>query len=262
MDGVLNRKKWIMKWIIRFLQILYAIYAFIWFVALMLIVFIISLALPICSPTKRSNILYVLCRIWATIWLAVVGIRHKRIYVSPHNKKKSYIFVANHSSYIDIVQIMMALRQPVRILAKSEMARIPIFGNIYKNATIMVDRKNAETRAHSIKRLVQVLKMGISIFIFPEGTFNEDAAKPLKHFYDGAFKIAIETQTPIKPVIFPDAVDRLHYRHITALTPGKLRTIYLEEIPVNNYTINDIAALKQHLKDVMEKGLRTHRMYK
>lgn len=250
-----------MKWILRILQLLYVTYAFICFFLLMIIVFLLSLTLPLCKPVKQANILYILCRCWARIWLTVIGIKHKIIFEYTHHKKRSYVFVANHNSYMDIVQIMMAIQQPLRILGKAEMARVPIFGYIYKNATIMVDRRNAETRARSLKKLLEVVKQGISIFLFPEGTFNEDPTKPLKNFYDGAFKIAIETQTPIKPIIFPDAVNRLHYRHITALTPGKLRTIYLQEIPVNDYTINDVALLKQHVKEVMEKALRRYKKY-
>ena len=251
-----------MKFILRILQLLYATYAFTCFFVLMIIVFLLSLTLPLWSPIKRVNILYTLCRWWSRIWLAVIGIRHKIIYEYPHDKKRSYVFVADHNSYMDILQIMMSINQPLRILGKAEMSRVPIFGYIYKNATIMVDRRNAATRAKSIKKLIQILQQGISIFIFPEGTFNEDPTIPLKDFYDGAFKIAIETNTPIKPIIFPDAVDRLHYKHITAIIPGKLKSIYLQEIPISNYTINDVAVLKQHVKDVMEKALRKYRVYK
>jgi 1-acyl-sn-glycerol-3-phosphate acyltransferase len=104
------------------------------------------------------------------------------------------------------------------------------------------------------------MQRGISIFIFPEGTFNE-TGKPLKDFYDGAFRIAIETETPVKPMLFIDTIDRLHYSNIFNLTPGYNRTIFLREIPVEGLTKKDVQALKQKVYDLMEAGLRKYRDY-
>jgi len=79
--------------------------------------------------------------------------------------------------------------------------------------------------------------------------------KPLKEFYDGAFKIAIETQTPIKPLIFLDAVDRLHYKSIFSFKPGKLRTVFLEEVKTEGLGNEDIQELKQKVYAMMESAL-------
>ncbi len=87
---------------------------------------------------------------------------------------------------------------------------------------------NASNRARSVIKLKAVLKKNISVVIAPEGTFNM-TDKPLKEFYDGAFRIAIETQTPIKPILFLDAYDRLNYKSIFSFTPGRSRAVYLEE---------------------------------
>jgi 1-acyl-sn-glycerol-3-phosphate acyltransferase len=99
-----------------------------------------------------------------------------------------------------------------------------------------------------------VLKRGISIFIFPEGTLNE-TGKPLKDLYDGAFRIAIETQTPIKPILFLDSYDRLSYKSFLSLTPGRSRSIFLEEIPVDGYTMKQIGELKARVYEILEKKL-------
>lgn len=78
---------------------------------------------------------------------------------------------------------------------------------------------------------------------------------PLIPFHNGAFRIAIETQTPIKPLLFLDAVDRMHWRNIFTITPGKLRTVYLKEISPEGYTLQQVDALKQKVFDLMEKKL-------
>ncbi len=93
------------------------------------------------------------------------------------------------------------------------MTRVPVFGFIYKNAIVTVDRSDAAHRAASLKILKSVLNKGISIFVFPEGTFNETSA-PLKEFYNGAFKLAVETQTPVQPVLFLDTYKRMHYSSV------------------------------------------------
>jgi len=80
-------------------------------------------------------------------------------------------------------------------------------------------------------------------------------AKPLKEFYDGAFRLAIETQTPVKPVLFLDAYRRMHYRSLFSLTPGISRILYLPEIPVAGYTLNEVGKLKQEVYAIMEAKL-------
>ena len=111
-----------------------------------------------------------------------------------------------------------------------------------------------------MRALKATLDREISIFICPEGTFNM-TDKPLKDFYDGAFRIAIETQTPIIPVLFIDTVDRLHWRSIFSLNPGKNRTVFLKEITVDEYGMNDVNVLKTKVYTIMEEGLKRYRKY-
>src|SRR5690606_10156480 len=131
-----------------------------------------------------------------------------------------YIFVSNHISYLDSAVLVKAYRQPLRPLGKVEMSKIPVFGFIYRNAIVTVDRSNPDNRAASLRVLRSILSRGISVLVFPEGTFN-DTRRPLKDFYDGAFRLAIETQTPVKPVLFLDTYRRMPYTGVLTLTPGR-----------------------------------------
>lgn len=198
---------------------------------------------------------YVLCRWWAACWYFLVLIKHKEIYEVPHNRNRHYIFVANHASYFDIPSSVRCMHQPVRILGKYEMIKYPVFGLIYRAAVISVDRRDADRRAKSVRALKAAIAKGISIFIFPEGTFNE-TANPLKDFYDGAFRTAIETQTCIKPILFIDNSRRLHQKSIFTLTPGISRCIFLDEVEVDRFkTKEDVQLLKQKVYAIMEEGL-------
>lgn len=248
-----------MKILLKPLQIIYCIYALIIFIILMFI------ALPFvvvasAFGVKGGNFIYKVCLVWTRIWYFFIAIRHKEIYEAPHDKTQQYIFVANHISYMDIPPIVAAIKQPLRVLGKYEMIKVPVFGWIYKAAVILVDRRDATRRSKSVRALKAAINHGISIFIFPEGTFNI-TEKPLKDFYDGAFRIAIETQTPIKPLLFVDTIDRLHHRNIFELTPGKCRVVFLDEVEVKDFTMNDIQQLKQHVYRLMEDGLKRYRKY-
>lgn len=243
-----------MKHLLKPFQILYCIYAFTIFVALMLVIFPFALIASFFGRIRGGNAVYRLCMLWGDCWLPLVGIIHKNIYESREPKDTQFIYVANHISYMDAPVIVKTLRRPIRPLGKYEMSKIPVFGYIYKNTIVTVDRSSAEARARSVRQLKAVLRKDISIFIFPEGTFNT-TGKPLKEFYDGAFRIAIETQTPIRPVLFLDAYNRQHYGSVLSLNPGRSRSVFLEPVPVQGYTMQDVQLLKQEVFDRMERKL-------
>jgi 1-acyl-sn-glycerol-3-phosphate acyltransferase len=247
-----------MKPVVKFAGYLYTVYAFLLFVVLLLLVFLLAFIASFLGRIKGGNFIYRICSYWADIWLPMIGIRAKRLYAAPHNSSRQFIFVANHISYMDVPMFVKAIRQPVRALGKYEMSKLPVFGFLYRNAAVMVDRSNTENRAKSVMVLKSVLRKGISIFIFPEGTFNT-TGQPLKAFFDGAFRIAIETKTPIKPVIFPDTFNRLHYNSVFSLTPGICRAVYLEEVGVEGLGPEDVAKLKNRVVAIMETALLQYR---
>ena len=204
---------------------------------------------------KGGNFIYGLCHIWADVFLFMMGVRQQYIYERKPDAGKQYVFIFNHIAYIDIPFLMKAIKkQRFRVLGKAEMTKIPLFGFLYRNTVVLVDRDNAHNRAKSVMQLKSVIKKGISVVISPEGTFNM-THRPLKEFYDGAFRIAVETQTPIKPILFLDAYDRNNYKSIFSFTPGKSRIVYLEEIPVDGLTVKEVRYLKEKVYKIMEEKL-------
>lgn len=204
---------------------------------------------------RGGNFIYKLCSLWARSLLFLTAIRHKNLYESPHDPTQQYVFVFNHISYLDAPALLISFRkQHFRVLGKADMGKFPLIGFIYRNAAVLVQREIAMHRAKSVLILKSVLKKGISIVISPEGTFNI-TTYPLQKFYEGAFRIAIETQTPIKPVLFPDNFDRLNYKNIFSLCPGVMRAVFLEEIKTSGYTEMDINLLKEMVFKKMEEGL-------
>ncbi|MGC4099884.1 lysophospholipid acyltransferase family protein [Ferruginibacter sp.] len=244
-----------MRYFLRFIQVIYCIYAIIIFVSFLVLIFPLVVVASFFGKIKGGNFIYMLCHLWADFFLFMIGIRHQYIYESPLDHQKQYVFVFNHIAYLDIPFLMKAIRkQQFRVLGKAELAKVPVFGFLYRNTVVLVDRNSAANRAKSVLQLKSIIRKGISIIISPEGTFNM-THQPLKEFYDGAFRIAIETQTPIKPILFLDAYDRNNYNSLLSFTPGRSRIVYLEEIPVEGLTIKDVKTLKDKVYKVMEEKL-------
>ncbi|HVS97409.1 MAG TPA: lysophospholipid acyltransferase family protein [Puia sp.] len=238
---------------------LYCLYALVLFIAGMVLVvpFVAFFALQ--GEKKGGDRIYRICRWWDVSWLTLIAIRRVLIYESVPDPARSYIFVSNHISYLDIPMILRAVtRDSLRVLGKAEMAKYPVFGYIYSRAVVMVDRSSMQDRSRSVRDLKTALSNGLSIFIFPEGTFNETGA-PLKEFYDGAFRIAIETQTPLQPIVFLDTYNRMHYSSLFSLTPGRSRAVFLPAVEVGGLKPGDVPELKQRVYRLMEQAIIRYR---
>lgn len=244
-----------MQFLKRIVTACFSIYGFAVFLVFMFLLLPLFIVCFFLGRIRGGNMLYKICHFWADAFFFFVFIQHKKIFEEEYDNSKQYVFVSNHISYMDIPMMMKAIRHTnVRILGKAEMAKVPVFGFIYKQGGIMVYRDNADKRKESIKELIYFINKKISIFICPEGTFNTTHL-PLKNFYDGAFRIAIETQTPIQPILFLDTYDRLHYHSIFSLTPGKSRSVYLPGTSTEGLTLNDVTCLKEKIFKQMEAAL-------
>lgn len=244
----------IFETLMKIFKVLFSLYAMTVFVALMLIIFILALPTIFMRQVAAGKYVYWLCSFWSDIWFFLIFIRTKKIDIRLFNKDEKYIIVPNHISYLDIPVLVNVFRKPVRPLGKEEMVRIPLFGFLYRKVAVTVDRSSPENRTKSVITLKSIINNGISILVFPEGTFNM-TDQPLKEFYNGAFRVAIETQTPIKPVLFLDTFDRMHYGSVFSITPGKCRVVYLPDIQVERLTADDVEALKKKTFDSMWQKL-------
>jgi 1-acyl-sn-glycerol-3-phosphate acyltransferase len=241
-----------------FLSKIYTIYALFWFALFTLLAFPLALIFSFFGKRKGGNLICFMGRIWADIWYFLLGIHHENIFESSYDPSRNYVFLFNHISYMDIPCLFKAIRkQPFRVLGKEEIKKIPVFGFIYSRGAVMVDRSNTIRRAKSVRVLKSLLKHHISIGIFPEGTFNE-TGKALKSFYNGAFRIAIETQTPVKPVLFLDNYTLLNYHELLSLKHGKSRAVFLEEISPEGYSLQQISLFKQKVYSIMEAKLKDY----
>jgi 1-acyl-sn-glycerol-3-phosphate acyltransferase len=216
-----------------------------------MILFLPFFLIPPLFGDKAVVITYFFLRLWSWLFSKLNFIPYE-IHGREHIKNKSYIYVSNHTSFLDIPGLCLALPGQFRPLAKKELLKIPIFGWIASTAAVIVDRSSHDSRVKSLEHLKQIIAKGISILIFAEGTQNR-SNEILQPFKDGAFRIALETKQPILPIMIMGA-GKLMPPGKFKILPGRIKIVIGEEIPVDDYTTMDLQQLKSKVFDTM-KGL-------
>lgn len=210
--------------------------------------------LPLLFKLNGNQLSYYGLHLWAQGFCSFSGIRY-RIRGQQHlQADQSYIFTPNHAFYLDIPALPLIAHRSFKPLFKKEVGHIPVFGLVAKAVTVMVDRSDAEHRRRGVIKLTQALQAGTSLVVFPEGTVNK-ANKPLNTFYDGAFRIAIETQTPIVPVIIVGAAACMPPRS-RFMKPGLISIEILPPVPAAGPQTSELPKLKAKVFAIMEERLR------
>lgn len=236
----------------RVIQSLYTFWVVLVFFAFMLLLFPFIL-IPFLAGSRFTGIGYRFLWLWAWLFSKFTFIRYRitgRENI-PHNK--ALIYVSNHTSFLDVPGLRLLIPGEFRPIAKKELLKIPGFGFIVKAATVVVDRSSAESRKKSVEQARAVLNKGISMLIFAEGTQNR-TRELLQPFKDGAFRLAIETQTPIVPVVVIGAA-RLMPPGKLQLLPGTISVVAGKPIAVNGLQQDDLTALKTRTFEVMKAML-------
>ena len=228
----------------------------IWFYVLSafpVILLFIPLAIFLLLPNGYRHLYWVARNIWSPFVLIGMGFKIKRLNTFPPDNR-SMILVANHTSYIDIMLMFRMRKKPFVFVGKKEIVKIPIFGYLYKKAVIMVDRSDPVSRFAVYGRANKMLDKGYNVCIFPEAHYWDDIVL-LQEFKRGAFKIAIDNQLPIIPIIFYD-LKLKHPWYPKFGSIGKLRVKVLDKINVDNLSENDIPSLTKKaftiIKDELE----------
>ena len=216
---------------------IYSVYSLVVFFSLAVVALIFYLLISWLPERQRLVAIFRINSVWQAIWCILSGVRVKVLNPEGRDPSATYIFVANHSNMLDILIAGGSIIHPYRPLAKKELFYIPIMGWVLRFMCLGVDRKHMQSRRKSFQEMVKKLKKGISILIFPEGTRNR-TDKPLKPFYDGAFKLSIETGFPVLPIVFLNARS-LQPVDTIRLYPGKIFVKYLEPVyPAEDQLMN------------------------
>ena len=247
-----------MKYIKGFLVLLWR--AWMIFLSLSYVLVIgVFIVLPLSYFDKTFPYIYPLVRFWGKFLLYGTGftVDYKKHVALDSNR--NYVFVANHSSIMDIMLMFTILKDhPIAFVGKAELLKIPIFGKIFERFCIPVDRTNARSKANVYPESIKKLKENRSIFIYPEGgvTNQKEFEIYLDSFKNGAFNIAIETKTPLA-VIAIHGLNKMFPFNWFRGYPGKIKVRLLTIFETNNLEINkDREALKEAAFNTILKDLQ------
>jgi 1-acyl-sn-glycerol-3-phosphate acyltransferase len=222
-----------------------------------MIVLLPGILLPFILGQSLGWVGYQFLKLWSWIFSMLTFIHYKSYGRENFVKGESCIYISNHTSYLDIPGLCLTIPGDFRPLAKKELLRIPVFGWIAQTAAVIVDRSSGRSRKKSIERLKTIVANGISILIFAEGTQNR-TQDPLQPFHDGAFRIAVDTQQPILPMVIIGA-GTLMPPGKAYIEPGNVKIIVGKKIETQDLTLDDIPALKQKTFDAMKDMILQNR---
>jgi 1-acyl-sn-glycerol-3-phosphate acyltransferase len=221
-----------------------------------MLLFLPGIVLPAFFGPRAVAVTFFFMKLWSWIFSKLTFIRYEMIGREKITKGKAFIYVSNHTSFLDLPGIAMTIRGQFRPLAKKELLKIPVFGWVTRATCVVVDRGSQESRKKSLNYLKKILSLGINILIFPEGTQNR-STELLQPFKEGAFRIAIDTQQPLLPMAVVGAGELMPPGK-GKIKPGLIKIIVGDPISVAGMSQNEIGDLKDRTTEIIKEMILTN----
>ncbi|MFL6216788.1 MAG: lysophospholipid acyltransferase family protein [Blastocatellia bacterium] len=210
-------------------------------------------------PFDRSGAMQHWCARW---WCRLVAWSiFARIRVHGTDKlrrNETYVYMANHSSLIDTPALFAYLPYQFKIMAKKELFYIPFMGwHLWTSGNFPVDRSDGRKTAKSLRKVIEGIKGGKSLAVFPEGTRTPDGY--LQEFKPGAFKIALRAGVPIVPVTIRGTFELLP-KTTLAPRPGRVDVIIGEPIATEGYSEKQLPELIARVRAAIQANLNAPRV--
>lgn len=167
--------------------------------------------------------------------------------------QETCVFIANHSSILDIPILLYAANRNLGFIAKKELLKTPIIGYWLKNSKcVPIDRENSRAAIESINEAVKNIKEGNTMVIFPEGTRNKEGK--VGAFKKGGLRIATKSKAPIVPV----SIDRASraFEDNRKFIPTKIKVVFGKTIYTKNLSKEEEANLADNLRDTIMSNLK------
>lgn len=173
------------------------------------------------------------------------------------DKKCSYVVVANHQSFFDILVVYGRLGIDIRWVMKMELRKVPFLGAASeKVGHIFVERSDSKTSRASLEKAKQRMKPGTSVIFFPEGT--RSVTGELGEFKKGAFHFAFDLGLPILPITII-GTDKILPPTTANLFPGRATMIVHNPVDISGYGRENMDKLISDVKKIIESGKQQNR---
>ncbi len=205
---------------------------------------------------KKGELPHKIARVWSRSILFSSRVKVTVKNLSNIDISRSYIYMSNHQSNFDIPVLLAHLPIQFRWLAKTELFKIPIFGFAMRRAGyISIDRSNLRSAVMSLKKAAKIIKRGVSVIIFPEGTRSRDGS--ISSFKKGGFVLAIESGVPIVPVVI-HGTWAIMSKNRLRINPGKVVLEIGRPIKTSDYNMKTkdelLVRVRQTICESFEKG--------
>jgi len=228
---------------------IWALWGLLSFVSTFIIIFFPAMVCYLLPEVLGQTYFIYISRIWMRVWLFLIGcplrVTGKENFIKGH----VYIITFNHNALLDVPLSCPFVPGPNKTIAKASFAKVPLFGWFYTKGSVLVDRKDEKSRIQSFETMKAVLAAGIHMCIYPEGTRNR-TSEPLKQFYDGAFKLACDTEKEIIPAIIIGTKKAMPISKTFYLLPVRLKMHFLPAVSSKNIGVKE---LKEKVFEVMRK---------
>ena len=195
---------------------------------------------------------YTIPHYWAKLWCVLMFVRIEVRGRENIDSKTSYVFVANHQGAYDIFLIFGYLNHSFKWMMKKSLEKIPFVGYACKvSRHIMVDRSSAAAIQRTMDNAKHILKDGMSLVVFPEGSRTPDGK--IKPFKRGAFMLAAEFRLPIVPLSI-DGSFAVMTKNSYAINPGKIILTIHKPIPPLPASADDSKAA---MESMMQESFNT-----
>jgi 1-acyl-sn-glycerol-3-phosphate acyltransferase len=188
------------------------------------------------------------------LWLRLSGARIGVSGLEHLNPRESYVFIANHRSFLDTATLFCFAGRRIGLLAKKELLKVPILGYGMGFVNVLaIDRSNRERAMQTTKAATERLRAGVSFGVFAEGT----RARPgqLLPFKKGGFYMAVEAGVAVVPVAIKNT-DELMGKGTGAARPGTIEMVVLPPVETKGLkTDEDVKRLTEHTHALIAEEL-------
>jgi 1-acyl-sn-glycerol-3-phosphate acyltransferase len=211
------------------------------------------------KPPQRQKLNEIIIA-WARSLLNIIKLKYDII--DPHHiqfqEHTPYIFMSNHLSLYDIPLLLVSLPGTVRMVAKKELFKVPLWGDAMQQSDfVSIDRENGAQAVKDLEIAAHKMKQGIRLWIAPEGTRSRDGQ--LQAFKKGAFNLAIQTGATIIPVTII-GTDQLLPAKTWRFRLGQKALVHLgAPIDAKQYTLRDRMQLLQHVREAIAAPLNVEK---
>lgn len=201
---------------------------------------------------RRGRFGHGCARTWSWLILATTGVSVDVRGLERLDPHRTYVFVSNHQSIYDIPVIFANLPYQLRIIAKESLGSFPFLGwHLRRSGHLLVDRRRPD-RSGILERWRTLVKDGLSLIIFPEGTRSADGR--LSPFKAGSFLLAIEAGLPVVPISVDGTRFVMHKGELTT-KPGAVRLIVHPPLETAGLAVSAARDLAEQVRDVVAKGV-------